>query len=847
MPKNPILDNLSTHLKNAIAKAISLATSLEHAHVHPAHMLLSLIQEEGSIASEILKKEGVTEAAIADVLNAIAPVSERGPGPIATALLPELDDTSKGMLEKSMLLAYEHGHNYVGTEHLLHAMCEVPDAGMKQILKVCKATKKGIQKHTTAVMENISKFPELDDVAHMAEAMEDMPEVDDTQEGQPGPAPSKTKRAKRQAALEAFAVELTNKKLQESIDPVIGRETEIDRLMHILARRNKNNPVLVGEPGVGKTAIVEGLAKRIAEGKVPHALRGKKIYAVDLALMISGTIYRGEFEARLKQIVEEMSNRDDAILFIDELHTLVGAGANQGTMDAANMLKPALARGVLRCIGATTLDEYKKHITADPALERRFQSIDVSEPSVQETKQILKGVKKFYEKHHGVTITPEALAASAELSAKYVHENFLPDKALDLLDEAAALVHVSKASTKTQDALCNIEDELRRIREEKEAAILDEAFDQAMTMKDAEEALLKERKKLQKAVKKEEKSAAVPPVDKSHVADVLSRRLGIAKDRILQDDWATLQSLPKEIEKAIIGQGAAVKTLVNALHQANLRPKTNRPLASFLFAGPSGVGKTSMARKLAEALYHDPKALIKLDMSEFSEQHSTSKLLGSPAGYIGHKERNKFTEQLQKRPYSVVLFDEIDKAHPDVIKLLLQILDEGMLTDSAGKTTSFRHAIVVLTSNIGAELFTSSGIGFDESEPSAELTSKQEQAMTARLKEAFSPALIARLDALCLFAPLSQESLEKIVKQQIKALSTHLKQTKNLTIAPKAKAVRHLAKKAMSKDLGARRAEKLVHDVITDLLLEKLQNETMDTAYHLDIETDGNGLTLITR
>lgn len=849
MAKHDILDNLSGHLKQTIAKAISLATSLGHEFVTPLHLLTTLHQESGSIGSEILKKCGMQEAVLMEVLATLpsATSSASGRGETTTALLPELDENAKRALEKAMLLAYEYEHSHVGTEHLLSGLCECKDSVFLRALKQANITKKQLLTYVDTVLENMSKFPNLSDAALAAENIQDFVDDPDEDHNHHDQAQDKPKKrtARKPTALDVFTTELTAKAQEQNIDPVIGRENEIDRLIHILCRRTKNNPVLVGEPGVGKTAIVEGLAKRIVAGVVPGALRGKRIYALDLALLISGTMYRGEFESRLKHVIDEVAERDDAILFVDELHTIVGAGSNQGTMDAANILKPALARGLLRCIGATTLDEYTKHIVNDPALERRFQSIRVEEPTAEETKEMLRGIKQYYEKHHRVTITPDAVDAAVRLSTKYVHEHFLPDKAIDLLDEAAALVRVEHALSKNEEALTVKKETLRTCRYQKEDAILKERFDEAKMLKEKEDRLIAELRSLEKNVQKEQAKRARPRVEAHHVADVLHRRLGIAQELLLQDEWSQLGGLAKELSRSVVGQDRAIQTLVNALHQAMLRPPTARPLASILFAGPSGVGKTSLAKALAEALYHDQKSLIKLDMSEFSEAHSTAKLLGSPAGYVGHKERNRFLEQLRTRPYAVVLFDELDKAHPDVVKLLLQILDEGKLTDSSGKPTSFQHAVIVMTTNVGAELFRSSGLGFGDTTENTAKTALEKK-VHDKLKEVFGASLIARLDELCVFPPLEKAALERIVRTQLNALTAHVEKTRRVKITPHVRAIRHLTEKAASPDFGARAAERLVHDLVTDLIRTALE-KNRTTRYSLDAPPKAGELKLIAR
>ena len=825
MNPNHILDNLSTHLKNTIASAISLATSCRSEHVTPLFMLASLMQEQGSVGAEILTKLGIEEKTITQKLQAQKPRDEFAQtGDTTTALLPELNDEARKILEKAMVLAYEHGHKYIGTEHLLYGLMHVPDATVSAILKKHKVTKKRVLDHVNIVLTSTNRFPEMEDVMSVVDDLQGMADHDHDHTHDHGdilPAKPKTKktRKKQQSALELFATQLTDPKVQQHIDPVIGREKEIDRLMNVLARRSKNNPVLIGEPGVGKTAIVEGLAKRIVEGDVPDAIRHKKIYALDMALLISGTIYRGEFEARLKQLIDDIAAMPHVILFIDELHNIIGAGSNQGTMDAANILKPALARGQLRCIGATTLDEYSKYIASDPALERRFQSIDVAEPSPEEAIKILSGIKKHYEGYHSVDITPEAITTAVQLSTQYIHDNHLPDKAIDLLDEAAASVRMKQPMSAHQKKILTLTEKREALREQKEQAILDEEFDEAMRLKDTEQ---KVDKQLATLVKKKITTATVP-VTRKDVAAVLSKRLHIGANELLMDEWQRLDAVGTRIRTSLFGQDHIVAQVTKGLNRTALRHNHAPPKAAFLFVGPSGVGKTMLAKHLSETLYHDPKALIRFDMSEFSEGHSISKILGSPAGYVGHKERNRFTEQMKKRPHSVLLFDEIDKAHPDVIRLLLQILDEGAITDSAGKKLSFQHSIIVLTSNIGAQHYKSSGIGFGQAV--SEHTLRNDRIL-ADLKETFDTTILGRLTDVCYFNELSAGAIQSLIKQSIQTLNTSLKKQHNLNIVLPKRTLEKLAKKAYNKDTGARHAHAVIEDIVHDLVLTFLEKNT---------------------
>ena len=828
MNPQKLIDNFSTHLKNTIARAISFASYLKQPQVEPIHLLIALSEEQGSVAAEIIKKSGLK----AELLRPQAPVYD-GPAPEApdaaarqmTMTLPDLSPASRQALEKSLLLAYDRGHNYIGTEHLLYGLITGTDRDIDAAIAVVGANKKQLEERTETAFEAVSRFANLDDVM---ETFNDLAAPEGTPAGQNSTLAGKAKpgREGEPSALEFFTVNLTDPRVEKRIDPVIGREREIERLVNILCRRTKNNPILIGEPGVGKTAIVEGLAKKIRGGRMPDVLKRKKILSLDLTLMIAGTIYRGEFESRLKQIIDEIADHPEYILFIDELHNIIGAGSNQGTLDAANILKPALARGQIRCIGATTLDEYKKYIASDPALERRFQPITVEEPSREDTLQILSGIKKYYEDFHRLTITPGALAAAVQLSGKYIHDQFQPDKSIDLIDEAAAAVRVRQKATPSEIKQTALEEKIESLEKRKEEAIANERLEEALAHKTAVAGLKRRLAQMKKRRGRAKRTA--PAVMPGDISATLAARLGLDPSFLSLSEWDELERVERLLDERIIGQKPAAKEVIGLLRRSCLglrRPR--RPLASFLFAGPSGVGKTEFAKVLAEALYHDPKTLIKLDMSEFAEAHSVSKLLGSPAGYIGYKDRNRFIDEVKKRPYSIILFDEIDKAHADVRKLLLQILDEGELADAGGKKIHFHHAIIILTTNLGGSLFKSHGIGFGsasagEARPGAqgELRSR----VISLLKEELSPAVMSRLDSVCLFNPLAKEDLRRILDLQLKTMSDQLKNAQKLSIAPDESAIAALANEAYNPDLGARQVSQILERIVPELVIGLLEN-----------------------
>lgn len=849
MNSKQILDNLSNHLKNVLARAIGLATSFKQLEVRPLHLLLSVLQEKGSLGAEILIKLKFDEKTLLSLIEKEKklPKTAAERGATTTATLAELSDASKKALEKAMLLAYEYEQNHVGTEHLLYGLIHTHDRELGALFKSMNLEEETLENEVLHILESANKFPAVEEISSLMEELSEQNENASLVISPPPAAPEtneqseeKPKKAKP-TVLDLFTLDLTASREQKNIDPVIGREEEIERLIHILSRRTKNNPVLVGEPGVGKTAIVEGLAKRIVEGKVPDILKRKKILSLDLTLLISGTIYRGEFEGRLRQIVEELSKHPDVILFIDEIHNIIGAGSNQGTLDAANILKPALARGKLRCIGATTLDEYKKYISSDPALERRFQSIQVEEPNRNDAIRILQGVAPLYEEYHEVKIPKELLESIVDLSMKFVHDNFLPDKAIDILDEASAAVKVSTPTHPLKSEYITLEKKLSDAREKKQDCILNEEFEKAKKWKKVEEKTLSEISKLEKKLGNI-KPAKRKEVTLQDIASVLGKKLHTNKDIFLEDDYTKLERLKEKLKTQIIGQEKVIDQVIETLERSSLGLKNkNQPFASFLFVGPTGVGKTELAKLLARELYQDEKALIKMDMSEFSEQHGISKLLGSPAGYIGYKERNHFSESLKKRPYSVVLFDEVDKAHADVVKLLLQILDEGELTESNGKKIIFRHAIVILTSNVGAELFKHSGIGFGNTQE-AGLTSDKELSIQSALKENFGAPLLSRLDGICLFSPLKQESLQMIIQNRIANLCEGLKNDYRFSITPDEKAIARIMQN-IGQDMGARSIHTTLEKILFPLLFEQKKNSP--TKKKLKLTYDKNAFVLI--
>jgi len=850
MDAQKLLDNFSTHLKSVIARSISLAARYGKKHVEPVHLLHALLEEHGSIGGELLKKVSITSELVATSVPAhFTDQHTPSSGQSTKTSVPDLSNTSRTVLEKALILAHDRGHVYIGTEHLLHGLLLSREKGIQEVWKAINFDVSELFEQLETSFQNAERFTEIGDVIGLFDEIqpstpdfdtdeddedEDEEEVSTTTKNKKIPvAPASLSRdRKQQSATTLFTTTLTTRQHTAGLDPVIGREKEIERMINILCRRTKNNPILVGEPGVGKTAIVEGLAKCIAEGSVPHILKSKKILSLDLTLLVAGTIYRGEFEARLKQIIDESAKNPNTILFIDELHNIIGAGSNQGTMDAANILKPALARGHLRCIGATTYDEYKKYISSDPALERRFQKVDVEEPRDEEVLQILHGIKKYYESYHHVNILDSALEEAVTLSKRYIHDNFQPDKSIDLIDEASSSVKTKQKAPAGETRLYALERKREEYIEEKDRAIAEERLKDAAKLKDNITALdAKIASEIKKQKKQKKRVTKAPEVSPSHIRDIVSKKLHINRDLLDTDEWQRLETLGDRLSHHIIGQDETLTEVVETLKMSELgiRDK-HKPYASFLFTGPSGVGKTELAKRLAQELYHDEKSLIRLDMGEFSEGHSVSKLLGSPAGYVGYKDRNPFIEKIKQRPYSVLLFDEIDKAHPDILKLLLQILDEGELRDTNGRPVKLTHSIVILTSNIGASLYKSQGIGFGtNNDKNHSHRDALILGVTQQLKEHFSSALLSRLSSVCVFNQLSEDHVRSIIAKHVSDISDMLHTHRHISITPDDLAIDALVKDSQDKDLGARNIRRTIERTIEQLVVEALRTRTKQT------------------
>ena len=768
------------------------ARRLGHNFVGTEQVLLGLIGEGTGVAAKTLKSMGVT---IKDAREQVEKIIGRGSGFVAVEI--PFTPRAKKVLELSWDEARQLGHNYIGTEHLLLGLIREGE---------------GIG---TKVLENLGV--DLNKCRSNVIKLLGETRTSSTQTALAGNIQAKAKTP----SLDEFGTDLTLAAQEQRLDPVVGREKEIERVIQILSRRTKNNPILIGEPGVGKTAIAQGLAMKIVNSEVPDILENKKIVQLDMGLLVAGTKYRGEFEERLKKIMDEIRQAGNIILVIDEMHTLIGAGAAEGAIDAANILKPALSRGEIQVIGATTLDEYRKHIEKDSALERRFQMVLVEQPSVQETIEIIKGLKSKYEEHHKLKISDEAIVAATELSNKYITERFLPDKAIDIIDEAASRVRLNVSNLPPEGK--ELEKELKATIKQKEDAIRSQEFETASNLRNTEVQIKDKIRELQDSWRSSQENNK-PTVGVEEVAQVISTITGVPVTKITEGESERLLKLEDTLHKRVIGQNEAVVALSKAIRRARVGLKSpNRPIGSFIFSGPTGVGKTELAKALAEAVFGSEDNIVRVDMSEFMEKHSTAKLIGSPPGYVGYDDGGHMTEIIRKKPYSVVLFDEIEKAHPDVFNIMLQILDDGRLTDSKGRLISFKNTIIIMTSNVGASMITSTQkLGFsvagDEKKDKYE---KLKDTVMEELKKAFRPEFLNRIDDIIVFAHLSKEEIREIVDLMLKDLFKRLDE-RELTIEVGDDVKDYLAKEGYSEAYGARPLRRVIQKKIEDVLAEEI-------------------------
>ncbi len=735
-----MFERFTERARQVVVLAQEEARTLKHNYIGTEHILLGLLREEEGLAARVLESLDITvERVRAQVVRIV------GSGEEVTSGQIPFTPRAKKVLELALREALSLGHNYIGTEHILLGLVRENEGVAARILLDFDADSEKIR----------------NEVIRMLSGPGGRRQQGGSGAGS-GAAPGEGKKSSK--LLDQFGRNLTKLASEGKLDPVVGRETEIERIMQILSRRTKNNPVLIGEPGVGKTAVVEGLAQRITASDVPELLKNKQIYTLDLAALVAGSKYRGEFEERLKKVMKEITQRGDIILFIDELHNLVGAGAAEGAIDAASILKPALARGELQTIGATTLDEYRKYLERDSALERRFQQIRVDEPTVEQSVEILKGLRDRYEQHHKVNITDEALTAAGELADRYISDRFLPDKAIDLIDEAASRMRIR--SMTAPPANRELEEEIETTRRDKEAAIEAQEFEKAANLRDRERRLTNKKRELEEQWEKGE-SGERPSIGEEEIADIVSMWTGIPVFKLTEAETAKLMRMEEELHKRVIGQHPAVEVISKAIRRSRAGLKDpKRPTGSFIFLGPSGVGKTELARTLAEFLFGDEDAMVRIDMSEYMEKHAVSRLVGSPPGYIGYDEGGQLTEAVRRKPYCVLLLDEIEKAHTDVFNILLQILEDGRLTDAQGRTVDFRHAIVIMTSNIGAsEIARNTPLGFAVSDDETGISyDDMKNRIMGELKKVFRPEFLNRIDDVIVFHKLQKDEIKQIVE-----------------------------------------------------------------------------------
>ena len=812
-----MFERFTDRARRVIVLAQEEARALQHNYIGTEHLLLGLIREGEGVAAKALEAKGVT---LEDTRKQVEEMIGKG-NAAPNGHIP-FTPHAKQVLELSLREALQLGHSYIGTEHILLGLIREGEGVGTQVL-IKMDVDLGELRSTTIDMirGNAGGTDDKGDLAN-AGGVQD-------KHAQSG-----------SAILDQFGRNLTAEAADGKLDPVIGRSTEIERVMVVLSRRTKNNPVLIGEPGVGKTAVVEGLAQKIVAGDVPETLRGKQVYSLDLGSMVAGSRYRGDFEERLKKVLKEIKTRGDIVLFIDEIHTIVGAGSADGALGASDMLKPMLARGELQTIGATTTDEYRKYIEKDAALERRFQPIQVAEPSIAETIEILKGLRARYENHHHVTITDAALQSAAELSSRYIQDRNLPDKAIDLIDEAGARLRIKRLTAPPE--LKELDARVERIAKEKDQAIKDQEFEKAAELRDSQEKLEAERKEKEKAWREGESDVRMV-VDEDVIAQVISQSTGIPVFKLTQAESKKLLGMEAELHKRIIGQDEAVSALSRSIRRTRVGLKDpKRPAGSFIFAGPTGVGKTELAKTLAQFLFDDEDALIRVDMSEFSEKYAASRLFGAPPGYVGYEEGGELTEKVRRKPFSVVLFDEIEKAHPDIFNTLLQVLDDGHLTDGQGRKVDFKNTIIILTTNLGTrDIAKAANTGFNLGNNMETSYQRMKDQVSNELKQQFRPEFLNRLDDIIVFRQLTEPQVRQIVDLDVQQLNDRLfERHMELDLTDKAKDL--LAQKGFDPLLGARPLRRVIQRDIEDAVSEKILMGELNDNERVIVDADGEGI-----
>ena len=814
-----MFERFTDRARRVIVLAQEEARSLQHNYIGTEHLLLGLIREGEGIAAKALASKGVeldpTRKQVEEMI---------GKGNAAPNGHIPFTPHAKQVLELSLREALQLGHSYIGTEHILLGLIREGEGVGTQVLIKMGVDLGELRTATIDMIRGNSGSGSDSGKGDLANA---------------GGVQNKANQT-GSAILDQFGRNLTAEAAAGKLDPVIGRSEEIERVMVVLSRRTKNNPVLIGEPGVGKTAVVEGLAQKINAGDVPETLKGKQVYSLDLGSMVAGSRYRGDFEERLKKVLKEIKTRGDIVLFIDEIHTIVGAGSADGALGASDMLKPMLARGELQTIGATTTDEYRKYIEKDAALERRFQPIQVHEPSIAETIEILKGLRERYENHHHVTITDGALQAAAELSARYIQDRNLPDKAIDLIDEAGARLRIKRLTAPPE--LKSLDAKIAKISDEKDKAIKDQDFEKAAQLRDSQEKLESERKEKESSWREGESDVKMV-VDEDVIAQVISSSTGIPVFKLTQAESKKLMGMEAELHKRIIGQDEAVAALSRSIRRARVGLKDpKRPTGSFIFAGPTGVGKTELAKALAAFLFDDEDALIRVDMSEFSEKYQASRLFGAPPGYVGYEEGGELTEKVRRKPFSVVLFDEIEKAHPDIFNTLLQVLDDGHLTDGQGSKVEFKNTIIILTTNLGSkDIAKSATTGFSLGSNTESSYQRMKDQVSAELKQQFRPEFLNRLDDIIVFRQLTEPQVRQIVDLDVSLLNQRLfERHMSLELTGKAKDL--LAEKGFDPLLGARPLRRVIQRDIEDAISEKILMGELEDGEKVVVDAEGEGI-----